>query len=389
MPSREGVEIYLDNNATTPVDPRVAAAMAEAEMLGFANPASAHGAGRRARKLLEDAREGIAELLNLPLDDAGRGVIFTSGGTEANNLALQGLVRGSPGRVVISSIEHPTVDGPANALAERGYDVQRIRVGPDGVIDLEHGISLLTPETQLASLMLGNNETGVLQPISQFAAVCATLGIPVHTDAVQAVGKIPVNFRELGVSALSLSAHKFHGPRGMGALLVAPGVEPRPLMFGGFQQAAIRPGTESVALVVGLWSALRLWHAESRSRVEHLFGLQQRFESQLRAGCPELVINGATANRLPQTSNISFPGLDRQALLMALDLAGVACSTGSACASGSSEPSPVLRAMGLADAVVEGALRFSWSAQTEAWEIDETVGRILFVTNKLRRKNSA
>lgn len=390
MSSPEPAEIYLDSCATTPLDPRVAVAMAEAESAGFANPASPHRAGRRAKKLLEEAREGIAQLLDAPWADApGPCVVFTSGGTEANNLALLGMAGDSPGRIVISSIEHPSVDGPAAVLTARGYDVQRARVNQQGVLDLEHAVSLLTPQTRLVSVMLGNNETGVLQPVAELAAECQRRDIPLHTDAVQAIGKISVGFSGLRLAALSLSGHKFHGPRGIGALVVSRRTQPRPLFLGGFQQAGIRPGTEPVGLVVGLFAALRIAHDELAKRSQYLRGLQQQFEGALLSLIPEATVLGAAAGRLPHVSNVSFPGLDRQALLMALDLAGIGCSSGSACASGSSERSPVLTAMGLCDEVLDSALRFSWSVQTEAGEIDESVRRILLVVNKLRQQNSA
>ncbi len=379
--------LYLDNNATTLLHPAVAEAMAECDRAGYVNPASQHQAGRRARRVLEEAREGIAAILGADVSGTHADqVIFTSGGTEANNLALRGLAGDQPGRMIISAIEHPSVVGAAEELARQGFELRRVRVSPEGVVDVDHLRELLDQRTRVISVMLGNNETGVLQPVAEVAAVCHTAGVPVHTDAVQVVGKLPVNFRQLDVAALSLSAHKFHGPRGIGALIVRHGVELIPILFGGFQQQGLRPGTESVTLVVGLHRALQLWHDEADERASRMARLRDRLEARLLANVPDLVINGAGAARLPHTSNIAFPGLDRQALLMALDMAGVACSTGSACASGSSEPSPVLLAMGCGADVVEGSLRLSLSALTTEAEIDVAAGRIRQVAAELRGK---
>jgi cysteine desulfurase len=382
-------QIYLDNNATTPILPEVAEAMHECSLRNYANPASQHQAGRRARKLLEETREKIAALLGARTDglDTDR-VIFTSGGTESNNLALRGLC-GEPGsNLVISAIEHPSIAEVARYLHQQGYDVRVLPVDPSGVIRTETLDKLIDGQTCLVSVMLGNNETGVLQPVQEIAAICRAVDVPLHTDAVQAVGKITVDFRALEVSALSLSAHKLHGPRGIGALLLRHALPIRPILFGGFQQSGIRPSTESVSLAVGLLTALQAWDREADERRRRIQSLRDRFESRLREEVPSAVINGADAARLPHTTNISFPGLDRQAILMALDLAGVACSTGSACASGSSEPSPVLLAMHLNRAIVEGSIRISLGASTTAAEIDEAIRRITLVHQGLNADNS-
>jgi cysteine desulfurase len=377
--------IYLDHNATSPMLPEVAEAVARCQASNWGNPASQHQAGRRARQALEDARERSAHILGAELTGPRSDrLIFTSGGTESNNLAILGLAGTAPGQAVISAIEHASVAGPAEQLARQGWRIARLGVSSAGAVRAEELPGLLTDQTLLVSVMLGNNETGVIQPVRQLAERAAAAGVPFHTDAVQAVGKLPVDFRALGVATLSLSAHKFHGPRGIGALLVRHGARLSPILFGGFQQDGLRPGTEPVALAVGLCTALEVWHGQRESRREHLATLRDRFEAQLRAGWPELVVNGGGAERLPHTSNVSFPGLDRQALAIALDLAGVACSTGSACASGASERSPTLLAMGLPAAVVEGALRFSFAATTTFEEVDEAARRILHVCKDLK-----
>jgi cysteine desulfurase len=381
--------IYLDHNATTPTRPEVLEAMLRCSRQGLANPASQHRPGQQAHRLLEDAREKAAAILGAELAGPQPDrLIFTSGGTEANNLAVLGLsraaARGQPGQVIISSIEHPSVFQPAEHLLDEGWRVDTLPVNRDGVVRVEPLVAILTPRTRLVSVILGNHETGVLQPVEQLAPICQAAGVPLHTDAVQVVGKLPVHFRALGVSALSLAAHKFQGPLGIGALLLRAGVPLEPLLFGGHQQGGLRPGTESLALVVGMATALELWQQEQEAHRQRLTALRERFEQGLRAGTAELVVNGATAERLPQTSSVAFPGLDAQVLLLALDMAGVACSVGSACSSGSSELSPTLRAMGLPTEVLTSSLRFSLGATTTADEVDEAVRRILHVICQLQ-----
>jgi cysteine desulfurase len=383
--------VNLDHNATTPVLPEVAEAMAACYGQGYANPASQHQAGRRARRVLEDAREAIGQVLGANL--GGRQpdrVIFTSGGTEANNLAIFGLAHAGsaePGEIISSAIEHPSVQGPLAHLESLGWLVHRVGVTRDGMVRLDQFETLINPRTRLVSIMLGNNETGVLQPIANLARMAAAHGVPMHTDAVQVVGKLPVAFGALGVTALSLTAHKFHGPAGVGALLLAGGSRMSPFLLGGFQQGGLRPGTEPVALAVGLRRALELFQAEAEPRAQRMRELRNRLEAALKAGFEGTRVNGVGASRLPHTSNLAFLGLDRQALAMALDLAGVACSTGSACASGSSEPSHVLLAMGCSREIVASSLRFSSGAETTAAEIDEAVRRILATTTNLAPKS--
>ncbi|MBA3480753.1 MAG: cysteine desulfurase [Pirellulales bacterium] len=396
--------IYLDHNATAPILSEVAEAVRDAAIRYPGNPASQHELGRQARRALEAARQRIGELLGARTAgmDADQ-VIFTSGGTESNNLALHGLHKAATGgrgplhkagdaiadppqRLIISALEHPSIARTAEHLATTGCHIERIGVTPQGVIRIDHLESLLAADTQLVSVMLASNETGVLQPFAEIAALCRQRGVPLHTDAVQAVGKIPVHFRDLGVDALTAAAHKFHGPLGIGVLVVRHGVPLASSLQGGFQQSALRPGTESVALAIGMQTALELWQREANARRERMTNLRDEFEQAILADYPDAIVIGADAPRLPHTSNIAFTGLNRQALVMALDLAGVACSTGSACASGSSEPSPTLLAMGLSEEVISSSVRFSLGATTTAAEVAEAARRILSVCNHLRHE---
>ena len=382
--------IYLDHNSTAPMLPEVATAVREASLRYGANPASQHEPGRKARRVLEQARERIGELLGARAGgrDADQ-LIFTSGGTEANNLALLGLLSAAagasrPGHLILSAIEHPSVAEAARVLERSGWHVDRVGVDAHGVLCLDQLEQLLRPETRLVSLMLGNNETGVLQPVARAVEICAARGVPVHSDAVQVAGKLPVDFNGLRLALMSCAAHKFHGPMGVGALVVRRDIPLHPLLFGGHQQAGLRPGTEMVALAVGMQAALECWQRESDARRQRLTRLRDQLEQSLLDKFSTAVVIGRDAPRLPNTSNIAFVGLDRQALVMALDLAGVACSTGSACASGSREPSPTLRAMGLPRDVLAGSIRLSLGATTTAAEIEEAVCRISRICQQLQ-----
>ncbi len=372
--------IYLDNNATTPPLRAVLDAMRPYLTEVYGNPASAHQAGRRARQALEDARDRTAALLGAHPDE----VVFTSGATEANNLALLSQAGSPPGHLIASSIEHPSVAEPIRQLINRGFAVDWLPVDADGVVRPEALDGLVRPETRLVTVMLANHETGAVQPVRELVERLAGRG-SFHCDAVQAVGKVPVHFHDLGVATLSLSAHKFHGPKGVGALLVRRGVKLHPLFWGGHQQQGRRPGTESVALAVGLATALDLAHREMASRREQVTRLRQRFLDRLRAAANPVVLNGPAAEGMPHTLNLSFPGLRADALLMALDLAGVACSTGSACSSGSLLPSPVLQAMAVPDTVLRSAMRFSLSALLTDEAIDEAARCIVTVVARLRQ----
>ncbi len=379
--------IYLDNNATTPIDPHIAWLMCELQLEGLANPASQHRLGRLSLRRLEEAKDSLLDALGAP--NAGMQtsqVIFTSGGTEANNLAIQGYAQRRPGLVIVAATEHASLLDPALRLGP-----QRCRLLPvdaQGRCDmqqLEDWLRVDGSQTALVSVMLGNNETGVLQDLQQICQLCRRYSIPVHSDAVQAVGKIPIDVRSLGLSALSLNAHKLHGPVGIGALVLLPGEKIAPMMLGGGQQLGLRPGTEPVVPAVALAHTVRRsCLALSRGEYARVAELRNRFEAALLE-LGDIQIIAAGTERLPHVSNVGFLGLDRQALQMALDLAGLACSTGSACDSGSSRPSHVLTAMGLSTPIVGGSLRFSLSRMTTATEVDQAIDLIANVLRKMRR----
>lgn len=405
-----GPEIYLDHNATTPLDPRVLEAMTQVWRDCGANPASQHAPGRRARRLVEEAREGILALLGAQTSgmSADR-LIFTSGGTEANHLALRGLVVPElfPRLLALADCEHPSARATAARLQQEAQwqeglrraaastateslpEIVRLPLLPTGVVDLQAIAALRDlPEAQrpqLICLMLANNETGVLQPVREACELVQGSGMFVHTDAVQAVGKIRVNFRELGVSTLSVAPHKFHGPIGIGGLVVRHGVNLLPQLQGGFQQQGMRAGTENAALAVGFHRALAIALEEATQRWERMQSIRDEFVAIIQKNLPNSIVVGEDVPRTPNTACISFPPLDRQALVMALDLARVACSTGSACASGSSEPSPTLLAMGLPREVVESAVRFSLGAFTTAAEMTAAAERIIKTVKHLER----
>lgn len=369
-------EIYLDNNATTRPSLEVIEVMDRLWRDGFANPGSRHAAGRRARQALESSRESMAAILGADPEE----VIFTSGGTESNNMAVLGFAHGTPGTIALTAGEHPAVMEAAHHLQHTGWKLHTLPVDHEGRLRREQ----LPDDLRLACVILAHNETGVIQDVSPLAELCRERKIPLHLDAVQAVGKIPVNFHALGCTSLALGAHKIHGPRGVGALLLRKGWKLAPSAFGGHQEAGRRPGTEVVPLIAGMTRALELFHAESAARMQRLSELRDRLERGLIDACPAAVVNGSREHRLPNTLNIAFPGVDGEALLVSLDLEGVACSLGSTCASGSSEPAPVLVAMNAPPEVLRSSVRFSLGIENTAVEIDRAVSIISSVVCRLR-----
>ena len=375
--------IYLDYNATAPIKPEVVTAVSETMMLA-GNPSSVHGFGRDVRKRIEDAREQIAALIGCSPPE----LVFTAGGTEANNTALSGAGR----RVlIVSAIEHPAVLRTAEAVAEEHIVLP---VDGEGLLDmasLDKALAAHGPEA-LVSVMLANNETGVIQPVAEIAARATAAGALVHCDAVQAPGRLPVSFAGLGVDMMSIAAHKFAGPKGIGALVVRSGLEIAPLIHGGGQERGLRGGTENAAGIVGFGTAAQLAQGDL-ARAGEIAALRDRMESRLRETEPDVVIFSQGAERLPNTSCLTMPGVQSETQVMGLDLAGVAVSAGSACSSGKVEPSHVLRALGAADAVGGCAIRVSLGWATTEEESERFLGtwRALYagLTNRWKAGVSA
>jgi cysteine desulfurase len=359
--------IYLDNHATTPLDPRVQEAMAPFGGAEFGNPHSLdHARGRTASAAVDLARAEIAALIGA--DPAE--IVFTSGAPESNNLAIQGalLALGEDAGLAISAIEHASVREIARAMAATGRPVTRLAVDRQGILDLDAAQTKIGSATELVSVILASNEIGTIQPIKQLAALCHENGVLLHSDAAQAVGKIPVNVRELGVDLLSLTAHKFHGPMGIGALYVRRGVALKPLFFGGQQQGGLRPGTLPLPLVVGFGAAAKIAAREMTQEAQRIQRLRDRLFGLLRVGVPGLLVSGDLERRLPGNLHISAPGIEAEEWLAAMP--ELALSTGAACASGTQEPSPVLLAVGRTSGEIQGSVRIGLGRFTSENEID-------------------
>lgn len=361
--------IYLDNNASTPLDPEVREAIAEASEL-YGNPSSVHAEGRRARRAIEEAREDVARLVGGRSEE----IFFTSGGTEANALAIFGSVSGKRGRIVTSGAEHPSVREPVARLVERG-EIEAVAVAPEpsGRLDPARVREAVVPGTLLVSVMAANNEYGGVYPAAEIASEIGGSGALFHTDAAQAAGRIPVDVRGWRVDLLSLSAHKLHGPKGVGALWARRGVRLEPHTPGGGQERKIRAGTENTAGIVGFGVAARLARDRVGREAEGIARLRDLLERGILDGIPGMRAAGADAPRLPNTTTVLFDGLSGEALLMRLDLEGVAVSVGSACSSGTLAPSPAILALGFTPLEAKGAVRFSLSRLTTA----EEIGRVL------------
>jgi cysteine desulfurase len=375
--------IYLDYNSTTPLLPEVLEAMRPSWLECYGNPSSAHRSGSLARRILESARADVAEHLGADADE----VIFTSGATEANNLALLGRAGEPPGEILLSPVEHPSVQEPCHQLAQRGHAMRQVAVDVQGKVVAQSLQSACNAKKGLVTVQLANHETGTIQDLADL--VQRTPGVPFHTDATQAVGKIPVHFHRLGVTSLACSAHKFFGPKGIGVLLVKRGHMIRPLVVGGHQQAGLRPGTEPVPLAVGMAAALRLASRHLEQRREQCLRLRKRFLQLLRPGAEPFSINGDVESGLVHTLNLSFPGCPSDLLLIRLDLAGIDCSTGSACYSGSLLPSPVLQAMGCSDEVLASAMRFSFGHDLALAQVEEAARRVVREVQALRRSGQS
>jgi len=354
--------IYLDNNATTPIHPDVMRVLEESLRDVFGNASSIHKEGQRARQVIEDGRESVAALIGA----TARDVVFTSGGTESNNAGIFGAIpRGGRHHIVTTKIEHPSVAEAVTELEQRGHRVTRVPPSRSGEVSASAVIDAIEPDTRLVTVMLANNETGVIQPVAEIGLACRERGVHFHCDAVQGAAKIKVDVNELACDTLSMSAHKMYAPKGIGALYVRRGLTLSPHMFGGAQERRRRAGTENVPLAAAFGAAAKLASPGSST-------LRDRFESTLTSAF-DVVINGASAPRVPNTSSATFRNVDAEGLVIALDLNGVALSTGSACSSGRVEPSGVLLAMGLSPDEAKSTVRFSMSRFTTSEEIDRVL----------------
>jgi len=375
--------IYLDNSATTRVDDVVVEAMLPCFRETFGNASSVHIFGQEARTCVETARRSVAELLGADT----REIVFTSGGTESDNAAIWGVFRSGyrPGNHIITTkIEHPAVLATCKALESAGAEVTYVPVNASGRVDPASIEAAVRETTLLISVMHANNETGVIQPIEEISAISRQHGILLHTDAVQSVGKIPVKVEDLGVDLLSLSGHKIHGPKGVGVLYIRKGTKLVPFMTGGSHERKRRAGTENVPAIAGLGAAARLARERLPEMQTRIGALRDRFESQVLSRFKGTRVNGQ-APRLPNITNLSFEGVDGESAVIALDLEGVAVSTGSACTSGALDPSHVLMAMGLRPEVVQASLRFSLCYHSTDAEIDRAFQILETVVQRLRR----
>ena len=382
--------IYLDNSATTRVDERVIEAMLPCFRQCYGNASSVHLFGQDARRVVDEARRNVAALLGADTRD----VVFTSGGTESDNWALWGAWRAAGGphqrtgaHFVTTRIEHPAILATCKAMEAAGAEITCVPANASGSVDPAAVEDAIRSTTLLVSVMHANNETGVIQPIREIAEITRRRGVLFHTDAVQSVGKIPVNVEDLGVDMLSLSGHKLHGPKGIGVLYVRKGTKLASYMTGGSQERKRRAGTENVPAIAGLGAAALLAAEHLPEMAERVCGLRDRFERHALAKIDGTHVNGGgeAGARLPNISNVSFERLEGEAAVIALDLENIAASTGSACASGSIDPSHVLTAMGLRPEVVQGSLRFSLSRFTTEAEIDRALEILYAVVARLRR----
>ncbi len=376
--------IYLDHNATTPIHPQVVERMAATLRDTYGNPSSVHHFGQQAKAALDEARSAVAALVGAEPSE----VVFTSGGTEGDNFAIRGaaeaLEAGGRRHLITSAIEHEAVLNTMKALAKRGWRTTVLPVGETGIVSPADLEAALADDTALVSIMHANNEIGTIQPIGELAGLAHKRGALFHTDAVQSAGKLPIDVKRLGVDLLTTSAHKFYGPKGVGATWVRRGLRLLPILYGGRHERSRRAGTENVAGIVGMGVAARLAVPTMASEAERLAALRDHLETAVLAAIPGTAVNGARAQRVPNTTNISFDRTEAESLLIALDLAGIAVSTGSACSSGTLEPSHVLKAMGLPPHRTQNSIRFSLGHATTAADVERVVAVLPGIVDKLR-----
>ena len=374
--------VYLDNNATTAVAPEVIEAMAPYFKEHWGNPSSMHAFGGHVKQAIDEARQKVAALIHADPSE----IMFTSCGTESDNTAIRGGAEavGNHLNIVTTRVEHPAVLGPCRYLGERGHRVYEINVDASGQLDLVQLGAALRDGPALVSVMWANNETGVIFPVPEISVMVKAAGGVFHTDAVQAAGKIPIDVRKTPVDMLSLSGHKLHAPKGIGVLYVRKGTRFQPFMLGGHQEDNRRAGTENVPYIVGLGCAAELAQRHMEAEATAVSELRDRLEAGLLATCPDSRVNGDRVNRLPNTANISFEYIEGESILYMMSDVGIAASSGSACTSGSLEPSHVLRAMGVPFTAVHGSVRFSLSRYTTAEDVDYTVTQLPPIIARLR-----
>jgi len=380
--------IYLDHNATTSLDPRAFEAMVPYLCERWGNPSSPYRFGNEARAAVERARERVAEVVGCKPAE----IVFCSSGTESDNLALRGVAHAPRSRgnhIVTTAIEHHAVLNTCKALEKQGCRVTYLPVDRDGVVDMVALASSLAADTILITVMHANNETGGVQPVEEIAAIARTRGIPFHTDAVQSAGKLPQQLAGLGADLVSFSGHKLYGPKGSAALYVRHGTVIAPVITGGGHEHGLRAGTENVAGIVGFAEATALAFEGAEAEGRRLQALRDRLEGQVRSAIRKVKVNGARAPRVPNTSNLSFEGVDGESIVLGLDVRGICASTGSACATGDPEPSHVLLAMGLPAREAQGSIRFSLGRETREEDIDVTVRALVDTVAQLRRISSA
>ena len=376
-------KIYMDYNATTPVHREVLEAMLPFYKEDFGNASSVHSLGRRARAAMEEAREKVAGLIGA----RPREIVFTSGGTESDNFAIEGTMyrNSKKGKhLITSAIEHPAVLNTCQYLEANGYEVTYLDVDRYGVVNLDQLKESLRDDTVLITIMHANNETGTIEPMKEIVQIAEEHGIFVHTDAVQSVGKIPVDVEELGVDLLSLSGHKIYGPKGVGVLYIRRGMRIEPFMRGGHHERGRRGGTENVPGIVGLGKAAELAASSMESEAKRLWGLTEKLKNGIMERLDHICVNSPPENRVPGTINISFEFLEGESILLSLDIKGVAVSTGSACTSGSLEPSHVLTALGVPVAVAQGAIRFSLGKDNTEADVEYVLQELPPIIRRLR-----
>ncbi|MDD3845136.1 MAG: cysteine desulfurase NifS [Syntrophorhabdaceae bacterium] len=374
--------VYLDNNATTMVAREVLDEMLPYFHDYYGNPSSMHSFGGQVARKLADARQKIASLLGADPEE----IIFTSCGTESDNTAITSALSNSPGKnhIITSRVEHPAVKVPCEHLAQKGYRVTTLSVDTEGRLDMDEYEASLTPDTALVSIMWANNETGVIFPVEKAARLARERGIPFHTDAVQAVGKIPINMKGNSIDMLSLSGHKLHAPKGIGILYVRKGTRFSPFLIGGHQEKGRRGGTENVPSIIALGKACELAGENMQKENTYVRSLRDRLETELLKAIPNSKVNGTSDDRLPNTTNISFEFIEGESILLLMDQFGICASSGSACTSGSLQPSHVLRAMGVPYTMAHGSVRFSLSVYNTAEDVDLVIRELPPIIEKLR-----